>query len=78
MASSDPTTEYSAVRRLEQEGSAQAGLVEAVRHGSEAVAVGQDAMSDLDAALRQAIHERPYTALAVAGVIGFLYAVARR
>lgn len=44
---------------------------------TEAAEEARDAMTELDAALREAIQERPYTALAIACGIGFLYAVAR-
>ena len=48
------------------------------REGREAMEAAHDAWSDLDAALRRTVRERPYTALLCAGALGFLYAVIRR
>jgi ElaB/YqjD/DUF883 family membrane-anchored ribosome-binding protein len=48
------------------------------RTGAAAAQAASDTWTDFDSTLRQAVRERPYTALAVAGLIGFLYAVARR
>ena len=62
----------------EAQDAAQEGLAEAARRGSAAVQEARDAWTDFDDALRETIRARPYAALAVAGAIGFLYAVARR
>ena len=48
------------------------------RKGREAAAATRDSLGELDSALRETVRERPYTALAVAALIGFLFAVARR
>ena len=55
-----------------------AGLTEAVRRGSAAVQDARDAWTDFDQALREAVRARPWASVAIAGAIGFLYAVARR
>ena len=55
-----------------------AGLTESVRRGSAAVRDARDAWTDFDDALRETVRARPWAALAVAGAIGFLYAIARR
>jgi ElaB/YqjD/DUF883 family membrane-anchored ribosome-binding protein len=69
----------SAAQRIRQ---AEAALEETAddvrRTGAAAAQSANDAWTDFDGALRQTVRERPYTALAVAGLIGFLYAVARR
>ena len=70
--------ENAADRLREAQDAAQEGLAEAVRRGSEAVQEARDAWTDFDEALRETVRARPYAALAVAGAIGFLYAVARR
>jgi ElaB/YqjD/DUF883 family membrane-anchored ribosome-binding protein len=84
MATSNPSTstlasaaENTAERLREAQSTAEEGIAEAVRRGGEAVQEVRDAWSDLDAALRETVRERPYAALAVAASIGFLYAVAR-
>jgi ElaB/YqjD/DUF883 family membrane-anchored ribosome-binding protein len=48
------------------------------RKGREAADNAGEATTQLDATLRAAIQERPYTALAIAGAVGFLYAAVRR
>ena len=55
-----------------------AGLTEAVLRGSAAVQDARDAWTDFDDALRETVRARPWAAVAVAGAIGFLYAIARR
>jgi ElaB/YqjD/DUF883 family membrane-anchored ribosome-binding protein len=69
----------SAAQRIRQ---AEAALEETAddvrRAGAAAAQAANDGWTDFDGALRQIVRERPYTALAVAGLIGFLYAVARR
>jgi ElaB/YqjD/DUF883 family membrane-anchored ribosome-binding protein len=69
--------ENAASRLSEAQSAAQDGIAEAVRRGNEAVQEARDAWTDLDAALRETVRERPYAALAVAAGIGFLFAVAR-
>ena len=69
--------ENAANRLGEAQSAAQDGIAEAVRRGNEAVREARDAWTDLDAALRETVRERPYAALAVAAAIGFLCAVAR-
>ena len=69
----------SAAERIRQAEAALEETAEDVRRtGAAAAQVANDAWTDLDTTLRQAVRERPYTAIAVAGLIGFLYAVARR
>jgi ElaB/YqjD/DUF883 family membrane-anchored ribosome-binding protein len=46
--------------------------------GREAIAGAKDAWSTLGGALQNSIRTRPYTTLAVAGFIGFLYGATRR
>jgi ElaB/YqjD/DUF883 family membrane-anchored ribosome-binding protein len=70
--------EDAADRLRNAQDAAQEGLAEAVRRGSAAAQEARDAWTDVDAALRETVRERPYAALAVAGAIGFLYAIARR
>ena len=70
--------ENAADRLREAKDATQEGIAEAVRRGSAAVQEARDAWTDFDDALRETIRARPYAALAVAGAIGFLYAVARR
>jgi ElaB/YqjD/DUF883 family membrane-anchored ribosome-binding protein len=65
-------------RLREVQDAAQEGLAEAARRGSAAAQEARDAWTDFDEALRETVRARPYTALAVAGAIGFLYAIARR
>lgn len=48
------------------------------RKADEVVTDARDQWTALDKSLRRTVRERPYTALAVAGAIGFLYAIARR
>jgi ElaB/YqjD/DUF883 family membrane-anchored ribosome-binding protein len=48
------------------------------RKGREAVEGAKDAWSALGDALETSIRTRPYTTLAVAGFIGFLYGATRR
>jgi len=61
---------------------AKAGLDEAVdevsRKGREAMRGTRDVLDGLDELVQDSVRARPYTTLAVAGLIGFLYAVARR
>ena len=61
---------------------AKAGLDETVdevsRKGREAMRGARDALDGLDEFVQDSVRTRPYTTLAVAGLIGFLYAVARR
>jgi ElaB/YqjD/DUF883 family membrane-anchored ribosome-binding protein len=51
---------------------------EVTRKGREAAENAGEAVTQLDTTLRAAIRERPYTALALAGTVGFLYAAIRR
>ena len=46
--------------------------------GREAMQAARNSWSDLDKALRRTVRERPYSALACAAAVGFLYAVIRR
>src|SRR5438270_13380409 len=48
------------------------------RKGREAVEGAKDVWSALGDALEKSIRTRPYTTLAVAGLIGFLYGATRR
>jgi ElaB/YqjD/DUF883 family membrane-anchored ribosome-binding protein len=69
----------SAAERIRQAEAALEDTVEDVhRTGAAAAQAANETWTDFDSALRQTVRERPYTALAVAGLIGFLYAVARR
>ena len=70
--------ETAADRLHEAQDTAQEGLSEAVRRGGAAAQEAHDAWADFDDALRETVRARPYAALAVAGAIGFLYALARR
>ena len=66
-----------AAARLREAQDAPQGVTEAVRRGSAAVRDARDAWTDFDDALRETVRARPWAALAVAGAIGFLYAIAR-
>jgi ElaB/YqjD/DUF883 family membrane-anchored ribosome-binding protein len=50
----------------------------ATRTGRKAARDAEEVMGNLDEAVRDFVREKPYTALAVAGFAGFLYAVIRR
>ena len=83
MATPDLNTVTSAAENVTErvrdaQAAAQDGIAEAVRRGGAAVQDARDAMSELDDALRRTITERPYTALACAVAVGFLYAVSGR
>jgi ElaB/YqjD/DUF883 family membrane-anchored ribosome-binding protein len=75
-AAGSPDTLTEAVRDV------KAGFDERIddlsRKGREAVEGARDAWSALGDALQQSIRTRPYTTLAVAGFIGFLYGATRR
>ena len=66
-----------AADRLREAQDASQGLTDAVRRGSAAVQDARDAWTDFDDALRETVRARPWAAVAVAGAIGFLYAIAR-
>jgi ElaB/YqjD/DUF883 family membrane-anchored ribosome-binding protein len=61
---------------------AKASLDEAVdeigQKGQEAVRGARDALDSLDDLVQESVRTRPYTTLAVAGLVGFLYAMTRR
>jgi ElaB/YqjD/DUF883 family membrane-anchored ribosome-binding protein len=68
----------SAADRLREAQDAAQGLTETVRRGGAAVQEARDAWSGFDDALRETVRARPWAAVAIAGAIGFLYAIARR
>jgi ElaB/YqjD/DUF883 family membrane-anchored ribosome-binding protein len=45
---------------------------------NEAISAANDAWGDLSEVLLKTVRERPYTSLAVAAGVGFLYAITRR
>lgn len=50
----------------------------AIRKGREAARDAEEAVANLDDAVRDFVREKLYTAIAIAGFAGFLYAVIRR
>jgi ElaB/YqjD/DUF883 family membrane-anchored ribosome-binding protein len=61
---------------------AKAGLDDAVENisekGQEALRGVRDVRDTVDDAIRNSVRTRPYTTLAIAGLIGFAYAAMRR
>jgi len=61
---------------------AKAGLDDAVENvsetGREALRGAREVRDTFDEAIRASVRTHPYTALAIAGLIGFAYAVMRR
>ena len=67
--------EQAANRVGEAKAAAEEGL--AVNRGAGMAREARDAWGEVDTAVREAVRERPYTALAIAAAAGFLYALAR-
>jgi hypothetical protein len=61
---------------------ARAGLDDAMENvskkGGEALRGAREVRDTFDEAIRASVHTHPYTTLAIAGLIGFAYAVMRR
>jgi len=69
--------EQAANRVGEAKAAAEEGLAGAVNRGAGMAREARDAWGEVDTAVREAVRERPYTALAIAAAAGFLYALAR-
>lgn len=68
---------HAALRVREAQVTGADASTEAMPQGREAGQEARDAVTQLDGAVRGYVRARPYTALAIAAGVGFLYAVAR-